>query len=418
MPPFRPSLARPTQCLRWAQRSQQTLPVRIRPDLQPTRTFSSAPLGRRRPFRQLTVAAAVVGGSIALYYTSTLQHLDAPPPTSTSPSNNPSAPVQITKDSNENLVPTGTSTIPFFPRIIHLPTESAETKTSTATPTLPYGTGPSTSNATSEEYQLLGLGIRKVSFLRIQVYVVGLYIARSDLPKLQESLVRAYFTSTASGDSTVSSATTLVENEKAELRELLMNNTADQKGAARGEKIWDEVLREAGVKSVWRIVPTRGTDTGHMREGWVRSINNRSGGGPSPTALRETERENLDTSVNDFKALFGGGRKPVGKYKVLLMKRGREGELGVWVENNIDDIPLAANERLVMVYSEDGPAVHTNTENMSYLGGLKDERISRLVWLGYLAGKNVASEGARKSVVDGVMEIVERPIGTIDTQVV
>ncbi|KAL8948839.1 MAG: hypothetical protein Q9222_004998 [Ikaeria aurantiellina] len=54
---------------------------------------------------------------------------------------------------------------------------------------------------------------------------------------------------------------------------------------------------------------------------------------------------------------------------------------------------------------------------MKFLGGLEDERISRLVWLGYLAGGNVASEEARKSVVDGVMEIVERPIGTVETQV-
>lgn len=55
---------------------------------------------------------------------------------------------------------------------------------------------------------------------------------------------------------------------------------------------------------------------------------------------------------------------------------------------------------------------------MVRMGGLEDERISRLVWLGYLAGRNVASEGARQSVVEGVMEIVARPMGTVETQVV
>lgn len=84
------------------------------------------------------------------------------------------------------------------------------------------------------------------------------------------------------------------------------------------------------------------------------------------------------------------------------MRRGAEGDFGVWAE---EDVPAEGKER--------GP----KTEQMAYLGGLQDERISRLVWLGYLAGQNVASEGARKSVVDGFMEIVERPIGTIDTQV-
>lgn len=55
---------------------------------------------------------------------------------------------------------------------------------------------------------------------------------------------------------------------------------------------------------------------------------------------------------------------------------------------------------------------------MSLLGGVNDERISRLVWMGYLAGENIASEDARQSVVDGVMDLVERPIGTVETQVI
>ncbi|KAI4251426.1 MAG: hypothetical protein L6R42_008391 [Xanthoria sp. 1 TBL-2021] len=404
MPPFRPNPVRPSQYLRLSQCSQTRPPVRIRPTLQTTRTFSSATLEHQRPSRQLRrlgIASTVIGGSLFLYYTHrTPHHLDAPPPSSTSPSNNPSAPILITKDTDDDLVPTGTSTIPFFPRTIHLPSSTTETAT-TATRTLPYGTG---STETSEEYQLLGLGIRKVSFLGIQVYVVGLYIARSDLPKLQESLVRAYFTSNASGDSIISSATTLVENEKSELRELLLGGAGDKGG--RGEKLWDEVLREAKVKSILRIVPTRATDFGHMREGWVRSINNRTRPKPGTTALAENEKMGLDESVNNFKAIFGGGRKGVGKGKVLMMRRGAEGELGVWVEDDNPDLTTNKEKQ------------GTKTGQMSYLGGLQDERISRLVWLGYLAGQNVASEGARKNVVEGVMEIVGRPIGTIDTQVI
>ncbi|KAI4271564.1 MAG: hypothetical protein LQ337_005925 [Flavoplaca oasis] len=416
MPPFRPTLARPIQCLRSPRCSQTNSPVRTRFNLQPTRTFSSAPLGHQkpsRPFKPFAIASGVLGASLFIYYIRITsyrdpQQLDAPRPSSTSPSNNPSAPIHITRDPDENLIPTGTSTIPFFPRTINLPSSTTETTTSTATRTLPYGTGPSTAD-TSEEYQLLGLGIRKVSFLRIQVYVVGLYIARSDLPKLQESLVRAYFTSNASGDSTVSSATTLVDNEKSELRELLLGGASEKGG--RGEKIWDEVLREAGVKSVLRIVPTRATDFGHMREGWVRSINNRSG--PKSLILMEKEKIGLDESVNNFKAIFGGGRKGVGKGKVLMMRRGAQGELGVWME---EDVPEVAEQQPPETTKGKGRKLISG--QMSYLGGLKDERISRLVWLGYLAGQNVASDGARKSVVEGVMDIVERPIGTIDTQVI
>ncbi|KAI4180271.1 MAG: hypothetical protein L6R41_007340 [Letrouitia leprolyta] len=83
------------------------------------------------------------------------------------------------------------------------------------------------------------------------------------------------------------------------------------------------------------------------------------------------------------------------------MGRGATGELGVWAEDEVPEQAEGKGERV----------------EMKYLGGLKDERISRLVWLGYLGGGNVASEEARKSVVEGVMDIVERPIGTLATQI-
>ncbi|KAI4117456.1 MAG: hypothetical protein LQ338_007550 [Usnochroma carphineum] len=401
MPPYR-SVPQYFQCLRLARCSRAGV---ARPHLlqgpKAARAFHSADSTHHNlptRYKWLAIVSAGVGSSLLLYHTQSarhnLIHLDAP---LSNPSDNPSAPTQSTKNPDEDLVPTGTSTIPFFPRTIRLPT-STPTATTTATPTLPYGTGPPTST-TSEEYTLLGLGIRHVSFLRIQVYVVGLYVAKPDLPKLQEGMVRAFFTSSASGDSTVSSATTLVADEKTELRRVLAEGGKD----GRGEKMWDEVLKGAGVRSVLRIVPTRNTDFGHMREGWVRSINARSGGqGKGGGVLGEKDREGLEESVVEFKGIFGGGRKGVGKGKVLLMRRGKEGELRVWVE---DEVPEQEGKK-------------GETGELKYLGGLKDERISRLVWLGYLGGGNVASDEARKSVVEGVMEIVERPIGTIDTQVV
>ena len=57
------------------------------------------------------------------------------------------------------------------------------------------------------EYQLLGLGIRTVSFLGIQVYVVGMYVATEDIAALQEGLIRKI----------APTATTLVAGEKESL---------------------------------------------------------------------------------------------------------------------------------------------------------------------------------------------------------
>ena len=282
------------------------------------------------------------------------------------------------KDHGEDIerVPTGTSVVPYFPRKIWLP-RSGDSSSSGVSLALPAGTGAAQEE---EEYSLLGLGIRKVSLFRIQVYVVGLYVAKSDMGKLQEELVKA---------SVGSGATTLVQGEKQELRKTLL----DGEGSS---KIWGEVLKKGGVRSAVRVVPTRNTNFSHLRDGWVRGIDLRGKG-------QEFEGESFQASVADFKGMFGG-RGSVAKGKVLLLGRGSDGALNTWLEEESEELGIQGS--------------NLRRGNMILLGGLKDERLSRLVWLGYLAGENVASDEARQNVVEGVMEIVERPIGTVETQVV
>ena len=276
-------------------------------------------------------------------------------------------------------VPTGTSTIPNFPRSIWLP-RSGSAKEEGKSPALPAGVGAAREE---EEYQLLGLGVRKVSFLKIQVYVVGLYVAKGDMGRLQEEMVRA---------SVGSGASTLVQGEKEKLRQTLL----DGEGSTN---VWSEVLKEGGVRSAVRIVPTRNTNFSHMRDGWIRGIDMRGTG-------KEFEGEDFKKAVDEFKGMLGG-RGSVGKGKVLLLGRAANGALRAWLEEEKDDAEGA-----------DPKTSKRKEARMALLGTIKDERISRLVWMGYLAGKTIASEDARRSVVDGVMEIVERPMGTIETQVI
>lgn len=306
---------------------------------------------------------------------------DAPPDSELASTDIKGAKIEIRNSSQAHgeidQVATGTSTVPFFPRKIWLPRSGtiADGKSGA----LPAGLG---SVKIDEEYHLLGLGIRTVSFLSFEVYVVGLYIAQSDLGKLQEGMVRAI---AAPG------ATTLVEGEKEELKRILVD-------AAGSEKTWGPILEREGIKSAVRIVPTRGTAFGHLRDGWLRGI----------TARGKSEKyddSSFQDAVGDFKGIFGGGGvKGVAKGKALLLGRGADGVLRVWMERERD-----TGERV-----ETGKSRGT----MAMMGSVKDERISRLVWLGYLAGKNVASEEARRSVVNGVMDLVERPIGTVETQVI
>lgn len=292
------------------------------------------------------------------------------------------AKVEVTgKDHGDDVenVATGTSTVPFFPRKIWLPLSGASSADGTS-PALPAGIGAAREE---EEYQLLGLGIRKVSLFRIQVYVVGFYVAKGDMGRLQEELVKA---------SVGSGASTLVQGEKQDLRKTMLDGDGST-------KLWTEVLKEGGVRSAIRVVPTRNTNFSHLRDGWVRGIDLRGKG-------KGFEDESFQTAVGEFKGIFGG-RGSVGKGKVLLLGRGREGGLRAWVE-----------EETTSAGETGSSAPNSRSGKMNLLGGLKDERISRLVWMGYLAGENIASEEARQSVVEGVMEIVERPFGTVETQVI
>jgi Chalcone isomerase like len=219
------------------------------------------------------------------------------------------------------------------------------------------------------EYQLLGLGIRTVSFLGIEVYVIGMYIATDDIAAFQEKLIRRI-------DPV---ASTLVAGEKEKLKGLLFD-------AEKSEEVWNMVLKESGARTLIRIVPTRNTDFHHLRDAWVRMMTARA---QSPGYKAEYGDESFGVSMQKFKALFNRGSVP--KQKELLLSRDSKGKLAVWY----DDGKVGAQR----------------------LGQIEDERISRAVWLNYLAGKTVASEGARKSIVDGVMEFVERPVGTVATQV-
>ncbi|KAH8422774.1 chalcone isomerase domain-containing protein [Aspergillus melleus] len=323
--------------------------------------------------------------------------------------------IRIQGQDGVEQVETGTSSVPQFPSTIRLP-KRLDAKALKPGDEVPVEGTPVVADDGAEEekgeetYQLLGLGIRTVSFLRIQVYVVGMYVATADLPELQQRLVRTAVK--PPGEAQVidvpgaTSATSLVSTERQQLRELLLD-------PERGDAAWDAILKTDGLRTAFRIVPTRNTDFLHLRDGWVRGITGRAqqasakareaqqqqqqGGQKTQQQQQpvgEFEDETFGAAMNDFKGLFGGGqRKNVPKGQTLLLVRNAQGQLDA------------------LFYPE-------AKKPARFLGRVQDERISRLVWLNYLAGKNVSSEGARQSVVDGVMGIVERPVGTVVQKVV
>ncbi|KAI9806328.1 MAG: hypothetical protein M1825_006443 [Sarcosagium campestre] len=308
-------------------------------------------------------------------------------------------PIVTSSSDKADQIPTGTSTIPTFPRILSLPENDPSPSAAPSSSLLPAA--PSGSSPGTQEYQLLGLGVRTVSFLGIQVYVVGIYIATNDIAALQQAMIR-----------TVDPvATTLIKPEKDGLRATLLDPD-------RGVELWTQVLRDQAphLRTAIRIVPTRNTDFQHLRDGWVRGITARAQAA-SRAGSPEFEDDAFGAAVQDFKAIFSGGaRKSVPKGKTLLLMRGQTGALDVFYDDagdNIDSGDDTAADGKVQ-----GNAQRVQQAPLVKMGRVADERISRAVLMGYLAGKNVASESARTSIVNGVLDFVERPIGTVATQVV
>ncbi|CAK4031546.1 Altered inheritance of mitochondria 18, mitochondrial [Lecanosticta acicola] len=277
------------------------------------------------------------------------------------------------------LVETGTSSVPHFPRTIYLPTSPDSVPT--ADPAQPNSSINPGNVDNLEEYTLVGLGIRSVSFLSIQVYVVGLYVRTQDISSLQEKLIHVIN----------QSASTLIPSEKDQLSKRLLDPDASR-------EIWTELLQVPGLKTAWRVAPTRNTDFGHLRDGWITGINNRTREAKQilQTAETEFDAEDFGKAVGDFKSIFTGGKAPKGS--VMILTRGRTGELDIWFQPQ--------------------PGASGSDKQMQKLGSVQDERISRLIWLGYLAGGKVSSEAARQGVAQGCVNFAGRPIGSAESRVV
>ncbi|KAK6723603.1 hypothetical protein SNK04_002448 [Fusarium graminearum] len=265
------------------------------------------------------------------------------------------------EDGNE-VVPTGNTTVKLFPRTLEV--ENVGSAGDVA--------GPIAAAVTDKhgtEFTLVGLGTRTVTFLGFEVYVVGFYVATQDVEKLQRYLVKKINPL----------ATTLIPSEKEDLRKALQD-------ATEGEEAWNMILKDAGCRSAFRIIPVRDTDFPHMRDGLVRAVQARSARNP------DYNDESFGEAMKHFKVLFQRGQ--VAKKNELLLVRDGAGKLTITYNDSTRKEPVK-----------------------TVLGTVDDERLSRLLWLNYLAGNKVASEEARKNIINGVMEFVERPVGTVATQV-
>ncbi|PWN42008.1 hypothetical protein IE81DRAFT_347894 [Ceraceosorus guamensis] len=122
------------------------------------------------------------------------------------------------------------------------------------------------SPATNEKLHLVGLGVRTVSFLRVRVYVAGLYVDGKGLERAKRLL----------------GSQGKEESTEAVLRQLLLG----------------------GTECLIRIVPVRNTDMSHLRDGFLRSLQSRAKLARRSGSLNATDEHLLDSALDSLRSLF------------------------------------------------------------------------------------------------------------------
>lgn len=137
---------------------------------------------------------------------------------------------------------------------------------------------PKTITRRNTPFQLVSADTRKVTFLSISVYDVGLYVAQEDIAVINAAL----------------------KDLKIDSKQDLEAHLVDpNKGAA----FFDRILND--ISFVVRITPVRNTDIAHIRDGFVRGI----------VARIDPDVEALES----FKESFPNPRKPFLKESVMTI---------------------------------------------------------------------------------------------------
>lgn len=197
------------------------------------------------------------------------------------------------------------------------------------------------------DFKLLGYGMRAVTFLGINVYGIGIYLANADVTKVKKTL-----TSEASDDS-VSAALSKPEASTELIGKLL-----------------DDHVRFAA-----RICPVRNTDFTHLKDGLIKSIlahpMSKSG---SPV------RDQVGKGLEQLREVFQGHKGSVPKNHVLWLEILQDGKLSISYQNTKD---------------------HT----LKTLGQVNEPLVGKVLFLQYMSGSKPLSEPLRKSCNQGYQSI-------------
>ncbi|KAI9249180.1 chalcone-flavanone isomerase-domain-containing protein [Phascolomyces articulosus] len=158
----------------------------------------------------------------------------------------------------------------------------------------------------SEWKRLIGLGARQVSFLNLNVYVLGLYMRSQDIGALKS--IKGW--------------------EKFDKEEFLAH-----------ENMANALLEQPVDVSI-RIVPVRATNTQHLRDGFTRSLLQRM----RDQDLTEDEERDIMKGIQEFKTTFPSGKVKKGAEFVFT----KTSDGGLKMEYEGKDMGTVANKWLAI----------------------------------------------------------------------
>lgn len=196
-------------------------------------------------------------------------------------------------------------------------------------------------------FQLLGYGVRTVTFVNFKVYGIGLYIASEDVDKTRKILSPSYLSSFGT--------------ENHSLSELLSHPEFST-------EIVSKLLNE-NVKFAVRICPVRNTDFNHLKDGLIKSI----------LAHPESKdnKEIVGNGLEELRNVFSGFRGSVPKNHLLWLEILQQGKLSVSYEDPVKN-------------------------KLTNMGQVNEPMISKILFLQYLSGSKPLSKPLRKSCTDGI----------------
>ncbi|GAA6018137.1 hypothetical protein JCM11491_003331 [Sporobolomyces phaffii] len=240
-----------------------------------------------------------------------------------------------------------------------LPIAHAEAPPSTTTYLDPTTKTPFPSNLVSPDgvkLQLVGTGVRTVSFLSIKVYAVGFYVSEMELEAAKAGRLEGWKGYTP--------------------ERLLAPHSVpvdEQKAQRVGEALIENLIEKADAAVV--IVPLRNTSLPHLRDGFSRALVARMKVPSVAAAFDEQAGERTGAALVEFKTFFPNGKLAAGAPMELF---------------------YSAVNRSVLFQIRETPSAAP-----SVLGTLKDGLLSQQLMVSYFSDTAAPSEELRKSVAMG-----------------